>query len=90
MYLFQDPVTASVKTLVRILSCNQFFKGGIGYPSVFLSLEIDSFKPCLILYWLIPNCTPSYAFCNVPRGAFLKIKSQTFQIIKNYPKVSRV
>ncbi|WP_299547487.1 membrane protein insertion efficiency factor YidD [uncultured Helicobacter sp.] len=89
-YLFQNPIIATFKTLRRIFSCNQLFKGGIAYPSASLSLRINVFKPCLIQYWLIPSSTPHYVFCNMPNGIFLKINSQTFQIIKNYPKVSRV
>lgn len=89
-YLFQNPFIATLKTLGRILSCNQLFRGGIAYPSASLSLQIYVFKPCLVKYWLIPNHTPSYAFYNIPSCTFLEIKSQTFQIIKNYPKASRV
>ncbi|MCI5968445.1 membrane protein insertion efficiency factor YidD [Helicobacter sp.] len=90
LYLFQNPLVATFKTLNRILSCNQFFQGGIVYPSVYLSLRVSVFKPCLVKYWLVPDGMPNCVFSNIPNGAFLKIKSQTFQIIKNSPKVSRV
>ncbi|MBX7490344.1 membrane protein insertion efficiency factor YidD [Helicobacter turcicus] len=89
-YLFQNPLIATLKTLSRILTCNQFFKGGIVYPSAFLSLQVNVFKPCLVEYWLIPSNTLNCLSYNIPNSTFLKIKPQMFQIIKNYSKVSRV
>lgn len=86
VFLFQNPFVATFKTAGRILTCNQFFKGGIAYPSAFLHLEVRTYKPCLVLYWFIPSVTQRLE--NIPSG--IVMQSQIFYIIKNYPKVSRV
>lgn len=85
-FLFQNPFIAALKTAGRILTCNQLFKGGIAYPSAFLHLEVRTYKPCLVQYWFIPSTIQK--FKNIPSG--IVMQSQTFYIIKNYPKVSRV
>ena len=90
VYFFQNPLVATLKTMGRILSCNAFFKGGVVYPSVSLSLKVAVFRPCLVEYWLVPSCLPERVFCNIPNGAFLQIGLQRFQIIKNHSKVVRV
>ncbi|TLD85343.1 membrane protein insertion efficiency factor YidD [Helicobacter sp. MIT 11-5569] len=91
VYLFQNPFIATFKTLGRILSCNQFFEGGVAYPNISISLQVNVFKPCLVKYWLIPYKEQSYIFQNIPiNRMLLNIQLQAFQVIKNYSKVSRV
>ncbi len=47
---------AFFKTLIRILRCNQLFKGGIDFPVVTKKLKFDTFfiKKPVIKYWLVP------------------------------------
>ncbi|MBD5165490.1 membrane protein insertion efficiency factor YidD [Helicobacter sp.] len=90
VFLFQNPCIAIWKTLLRILSCNQFFKGGIAYLQVSLKIRphfgnLDSVK-----YWLVPHKTQKYSPKNVPNGVFEDLQVQKFYVIKNYSKVSRV
>ena len=44
-WLFENdnPFVATIKTIARILRCNQFFEGGIDYPKI-------EFKPKNIVY----------------------------------------
>jgi putative membrane protein insertion efficiency factor len=39
----------------RILSCNQFFRGGFDYPTTKCPLSNKSFKKITVKYWLIPK-----------------------------------
>ncbi len=84
VFMFQNPLVATFKTLTRILSCNQMFKGGIAYPKISIVLHINTFKPCAIKYWLIPSKTQKFNLKNISSV------SQTFHLIKTDSKVSRV
>ena len=92
IFLFQNPFVAIWKTLLRILSCNQFFKGGIAYPKVFLKIQPHFGNPKLmeIQYWLIPDKTQKYNPKNVPNGILFQSQAQKVYIVKKYSKVSRV
>jgi len=50
-------IRAVFKSLIRILTCNQLFKGGIDFPVVDKKLKHRSFfiKKPKIKYWLIPT-----------------------------------
>lgn len=39
---------------LRLLRCNQFFKGGIDYPIKKGSFKPNTFKPCNIEFWFVP------------------------------------
>ena len=46
---------AFFNTFVRLLTCNQFFKGGIDYPVVKKEIKKSFFiKKPTIKYWLVP------------------------------------
>lgn len=48
---------ALYKTVLRILRCNQLFRGGIDFPVVQKKLKFDTFfiKKPVIKYWLVPT-----------------------------------
>jgi len=47
---------AFYKSLIRFLSCNQLFKGGIDFPVVKRKIKTDFFiKKPAIKYWLVPT-----------------------------------
>ena len=60
---FNTPSSAFIATSLRILKCNQFFKGGIDYPLVKIkdthNHRLLFFNPYCgkidILYWLVPK-----------------------------------
>ncbi len=60
---FNAPHKAFMASSLRILRCNQFFKGGIDYPLVDYAvpthLFIRKFNPfyskIAVLYWLVPK-----------------------------------
>ena len=65
---FNAPHKALVASSLRILRCNQFFKGGIDYPLVTYTPPKPS---CLLIfntfcgkidtiYWLVPKSTDKY------------------------------
>jgi putative membrane protein insertion efficiency factor len=49
-----NPLLALIKSVKRILTCNQLFKGGIDYPIVNLEIKNCKYKKLEIKYWLIP------------------------------------
>lgn len=51
---FEHPFFALFKIMLRILTCNQFFDGGIAYPKACVKLRNITFAPKKIKYWLIP------------------------------------
>lgn len=64
-FLFNAPHKAFAASSLRILRCNQFFKGGIDYPLVEYMppkhaslLKLNAFCGKMnILYWLVPKNT---------------------------------
>ena len=89
IFLFYNPFFASYFTLLRILRCNQFFKGGIDYPKVRLKLTQIIFKPIKLAFWLIPVVSQKFNYKNI----ILKNKIyplQTYYIVKIFKKASRV
>ena len=65
---FNAPHRALASSSLRILRCNQFFKGGIDYPLVDFKPAKPSFllnpKPFYgkisIIYWLVPKTKNTY------------------------------
>lgn len=61
-FRFDNPAIALLKSLKRILKCNQLFSGGISYPRIALDTRKFSYKiPCPkaqmpknIAFWLVP------------------------------------
>lgn len=68
-FRFSNPPTALFKTALRILQCNQLFKGGVSYPRVKIALDSNKFSPQIprpffihdshkiaqnIAFWLVP------------------------------------
>jgi len=51
---------ATVKSLFRILRCNQLFKGGIDYPVVKKKFLATYGKKQKVKYWLIPQGNDKY------------------------------
>lgn len=59
-FRFQNPLLATIKTLLRILRCNQLFNGGIDYPVVKYKIQNTKIlntnkKQKNIDFWLIPK-----------------------------------
>ncbi|NPA10911.1 MAG: membrane protein insertion efficiency factor YidD [Epsilonproteobacteria bacterium] len=50
-----NPVSAFIKSALRILRCNQLFKGGIDYPLIKKNFTPMCGKKMKIKYWLIPK-----------------------------------
>lgn len=61
---------AFIKTLLRILRCNQLFRGGIDFPVVKKKIKVNFFiKKPKIKYWLIPaNKKDEYIIIKVENG----------------------
>ena len=67
-FTFNAPHKALASSSLRILRCNQFFKGGIDYPLVNYTpprlLSLLSFNAFCgkieILYWLVPQGTQTH------------------------------
>ncbi len=54
-FQFQNPIIAFIKTIIRILKCNQLCKGGIEHPIIKLEhLSAKVGKKANIKFWLIP------------------------------------
>lgn len=54
-FTFSTPFYASVKTIGRILRCNQLFKGGFDHPIVkYTPKYIIKGKKINIKFWLVP------------------------------------
>jgi len=56
---------AFVKTLLRILRCNQLFKGGIDYPVIKKRVKPIFGKKEKVIYWLIPKEENKYYLIKV-------------------------
>lgn len=51
----QNPLIATYKTIIRLIKCNQLFKGGINHPIVKMKVKNIVFgKKINIAFWLIP------------------------------------
>lgn len=87
VFEFQNPIVAFLKTFLRVLSCNQFFKGGISYPKIHKVIHYSFMPPKTPKYWLIPTKVKNFTFKNLPYVARDSI--QNVYIIKNFSKVSR-
>jgi putative membrane protein insertion efficiency factor len=61
---------AFIKTFLRILRCNQLFRGGIDFPVVNKKIKVSFFiKKPQIRYWLIPtNKKDKYIIIKVENG----------------------
>ncbi|TLD87507.1 membrane protein insertion efficiency factor YidD [Helicobacter sp. MIT 05-5294] len=90
VFMFQNPLSAFWNTLLRILICNQFFKGGISYPKAKVRIKAHfGFFPDCVKFWLIPDNIQKYHFKSVP-VVCQSLQTQSVYIIKNYSKVSCV
>lgn len=87
LFLFTNPFVAFLKTLQRLLSCNQFFKGGVDYPKISKKITPIFSKPCVFEYWLIPTQI-------IPQKHFRLGKNfyplKTFWLVKSYPIQSKI
>lgn len=88
LFEFQNPCIALFKTLMRILSCNQFFKGGIAYPKIDTKINAHFMPPKTPKYWLIP--IKPLRFQPIILKHSMVYPTQNVYIIKNFSKVSRV
>lgn len=75
--------SAFYKIIFRILSCNQFFQGGIGYPVVSLEIRNLVFAPKWVKYWFVP--TEKVSFLDIIPVAKKTYIIQVY-IIKSFPK----
>ena len=87
VFEFQNPIVAFLKTFLRVLSCNQFFQGGVSYPKIRKLLRYGFMPPKTPKYWLIPIKTKNFTFKNLP--CITRDSIQNVYIIKNFSKVSR-
>ena len=44
-------------SIIRIFKCNQFFKGGIDYPCIWINIQRFYASPRAFKYWIVP-CHP--------------------------------
>jgi len=56
---------AFVKTLLRILRCNQLFRGGIDYPVIKKKINPVFGKKVKVIYWLVPKEKDKYYLIKV-------------------------
>lgn len=77
---FDNPFLAAFKSLTRILTCNQLFRGGIAYPQVTLSFQNIIFEPKNVKYWFVPNA--NIGFLGI-MGVFKKTFTMRVYIIKS-------
>ncbi|TLE15746.1 membrane protein insertion efficiency factor YidD [Helicobacter apodemus] len=78
IFHFHNPFVAFYKTLLRILSCNQFFQGGINYPKATLFIQPIFTSPKHFNFWLIPTQPILFSLKNFTK--------QQVYIIKNLSK----
>jgi len=77
-FKFNTPISAFVATSLRILRCNQFFKGGIDYPLVkrknhhLLFCKLYTQKKDII-YWFVPKN--------------MKLTNQYYFVVKNFDAI---
>lgn len=57
---FDNPFLAIYKSLLRILSCNPFFAGGIAYPQAKILFKNIVFKRKKVKYWFVPTANTSF------------------------------
>ena len=76
---FNAPHKAFGATSLRILRCNQFFKGGIDYPLVDFIAPKQS-------YLLVPN--PNYGKIKVLYW-FVPTKNDKYYVIKDFDAINR-
>lgn len=41
-------------SIIRIFKCNQFFKGGVDYPCIWISIQRFYSSPRAFKYWIVP------------------------------------
>ncbi|CUU40186.1 MULTISPECIES: membrane protein insertion efficiency factor YidD [Helicobacter] len=68
---FDNPFIALYKSLLRILSCNQFFVGGIAYPKARLKFKNIVFVRKKVKYWFVPTANTSFL-------DIMRVSSQTY------------
>lgn len=79
---FNVPHKAFLSSSLRILRCNQFFKGGIDYPIVDFTPKKQSsllnpnpnYGKIDVIYWLVPKSTDSH--------------NSSYYIIKDYDAIN--
>lgn len=55
-FRFQNPIYALIKTIFRLLRCNQLFSGGLDYPVITLhKINIQKGVKMDIAFWLVPK-----------------------------------
>lgn len=77
---FDNPFLAAFKSLTRILTCNQLFRGGTAYPQATLSFQNIIFEPKNVKYWFVPNA--NIGFLGI-MGVFKKTFTMRVYIIKS-------
>jgi putative membrane protein insertion efficiency factor len=60
LFANSDIFTATIKTTIRILRCNQLFNGGIDYPKIKFIPKNIVYKKIEINYWLVPYKKDTY------------------------------
>lgn len=89
VFLFCNPFLASFLTFLRILKCNQLFKGGIDYPKIKMRIVEVVFEPIILSFWLIPTLTQTFDYKNIILKK-RKYPLQSYYVAKIFPKASRV
>lgn len=66
-FRFHNPLFATFKSIIRILKCNQLFKGGIEYPTIKVNIphkilpythKVDKIKP--IAFYLVAESANNF------------------------------
>lgn len=95
-FRFDNPAIALLKSLTRILKCNQLFSGGIVYPRIALDTRKFSHKiplqkaqmPKNIAFWLVP-CVDSADLDSANLDS-ANLDSQHFLDSKDSPKFAHL
>ncbi len=63
-FKFNSLHKALISTILRILRCNQLFKGGIDYPLIECKrvnlIKLSNHKSIKVKYWFVPNGKDRY------------------------------
>ena len=60
LFVNTNILTATFKTIMRILRCNQLFNGGIDYPKIKFIPKNIIYKKIDVQYWLVPYKKDEY------------------------------
>jgi len=69
-FKFNNPILAFYNSVKRVLTCNQFFRGGFDYPTTKCKFSNKNFRKIKVKYWLIPKGDSCLIVKNKFKGRF--------------------